>query len=78
MSVDASPAPVRVLIAGGSYAGLTAALQLSKLCNGYPLADKYTQYVQAERRDSPLDTYPEPPKIPLKITIADERDGFCQ
>ena len=56
----------RVLIIGGSYGGLAAALNLSDLARG-----------QVARFDSNADAKPPSHRIPLKITIVDERDGYC-
>ncbi|EOD50006.1 putative pyridine nucleotide-disulfide protein [Neofusicoccum parvum UCRNP2] len=55
--------PFRVLVIGGSYAGLSAALNLLDLCHGKPA------------RFYP-DTPPPAQKIPVEITLVDERDGF--
>ncbi|KAJ5925338.1 hypothetical protein N7454_007977 [Penicillium verhagenii] len=55
----------RVLVIGGSYGGLAAALNLSDLARG-----------RVCRFDSNPDAKPPPHRIPLKITIVDERDGY--
>ncbi|KAJ5708694.1 hypothetical protein N7488_008495 [Penicillium malachiteum] len=55
----------RVLVIGGSYGGLAAALNLSDLAHGR----KY-------RFDSNPDSKPPSWRIPLQITIVDERDGY--
>jgi hypothetical protein len=66
-SIPDSSAPVRIFIAGGSYAGLSACLNLLDLAAGrsprmsgdeYPHVDDYKT-------------------MNVEITIADERDGFC-
>ena len=66
-SIPDSSAPVRIFIAGGSYAGLSACFNLLDLAAGrnprmsgdeYPHVDDYKT-------------------MNLEITIADERDGFC-
>ncbi|KAJ3495516.1 hypothetical protein NLG97_g3340 [Lecanicillium saksenae] len=65
-SISPLPAPVRVFIAGGSYAGLSAAMNLLDLASG------------ASPRMSG-ETYPHVTdfeKMDVEITIADERDGF--
>lgn len=56
--------PFKVLVVGGSYAGLSAALNLLDLCHGKSVRFK-------------PDTAPPSHKIPVEITIVDERDGFC-
>ncbi|KAJ5651104.1 uncharacterized protein N7484_004827 [Penicillium longicatenatum] len=55
----------RVLIIGGSYGGLAAALNLSDLARG-----------RVCRFDSNPDAKPPSYKIPLQITVVDERDGY--
>jgi hypothetical protein len=57
--------PLRVLVVGGSYAGLSATLNLLDLCNG-----------KAPRFTADLEHNPQP--VSVKITIVDERDGFCK
>ncbi|KAL5359949.1 hypothetical protein BJX96DRAFT_174834 [Aspergillus floccosus] len=57
--------PFRVLIVGGSYGGLSAALTLLDLCNG-----------RVARFDHTQDAKPPGSTIPVHITIVDERDGF--
>jgi hypothetical protein len=59
------PTPFRVLVIGGSYAGLSATLNLLDLCHGK--APRFTP----DNKDSPQ-------PVPVKITIVDERDGFCE
>lgn len=59
--------PFRVLIVGGSYGGLSAALTLLDLCGGRVARFDYTQ-----------DAKPPGSTIPVHITIVDERDGFCK
>lgn len=58
--------PFRVLIVGGSYGGLSAALNLLDLSNGQRARFNYTP-----------DAKPPASRIPVHITIVDERDGFC-
>ncbi|KAI9039413.1 FAD/NAD(P)-binding domain-containing protein [Aspergillus affinis] len=57
--------PFKVLVIGGSYAGLAATLNLFDLCQG-------------RRRRFSLDPADEGPQrtVPVQITIVDERDGF--
>jgi hypothetical protein len=59
---------VRVFIAGGSYTGLSTALNLLDLGQG--LSPRMAQ--------SPYVHHPELPRVDFRITIADERDGFCK
>lgn len=56
----------RVLVAGGSYAGLSATLNLLDLCNGLP-----TRFSGSK---APVDISQQ---TPVEVTIVDERDGFC-
>ncbi|KAK4241189.1 apoptosis-inducing factor 2 [Achaetomium macrosporum] len=59
--------PLRVLVAGGSYAGLSAALNLQDLCRGLAprCGPKPTEGEHVER-----------PQFEVDITVVDERDGF--
>jgi hypothetical protein len=59
--------PSRVLVSGGSYAGLSVALNLLDLCNGLP--SRFTGEKAAPDTSK---------QVPLEITIVDERDGFCK
>lgn len=61
------PGPVRVLIVGGSYGGLSAALTLLDLCAG-----------RLARFNFNADSQPPESQIPVQITVVDERDGFCE
>jgi hypothetical protein len=56
---------LKVLVIGGSYGGLAAALNLLDLCQGRPC--RFSPEVIPEYR----------PVIPIQITIVDQRDGFC-
>ena len=59
-----------ILIVGGCYAGLAAAVNLLDLCHG--------QLCRFAPR-SPADaTIPPNRKVPVHITIVDERDGYCE
>ncbi|KIW64819.1 hypothetical protein PV04_09726 [Phialophora macrospora] len=61
-----SPAdPFKVLVVGGSYAGLSTALNLLDLCNG-----------RSARTQMVSPTTGQPVKVPVEITMVDERDGF--
>jgi ActR/RegA family two-component response regulator len=59
-----TPVPFKVLVLGGSYGGLAAALDVVKLGKGI----------------SPTDYLEYPANIPaaVDVTIVDERDGFCK
>lgn len=58
----------KVLVIGGCYGGLSAALNLLDLCNGR----------RARQDRAPKDEKAAPvPNINVQITIVDERDGFC-
>ena len=57
----------RVLVSGGSYAGLSVTLNLLDLCNGLP--SRFTG-----EKTAPDATQ----QVPLEVTIVDERDGFCK
>ncbi|KAM7210648.1 apoptosis-inducing factor 2 [Rhypophila decipiens] len=63
----ADSAPFRILVIGGSYGGLSAALNLQDLCRG-----KEPRCGPAPDREHQV----EQPQIPIDITIVDERDGF--
>ncbi len=67
-SLPDSTAPLRIFIAGGSYAGLSTALNLLDLADGRkPRMSGDEQYPHHEDLKN----------TNLEITIADERDGFC-
>lgn len=59
--------PYKVLVLGGSYGGLGAALNLWDLCNG-----------RSARFSAAQDKSLCSSKIPVDITIVDERDGYCE
>jgi hypothetical protein len=61
-----SPAPVRVLVIGGSYGGLAAGLNLLDLCNGKPA--RFSSDVSTESK----------PRVAVQIKIVDRRDGYCE
>ncbi|PLB43469.1 FAD/NAD(P)-binding domain-containing protein [Aspergillus steynii IBT 23096] len=58
-------APFKVLVVGGSYAGLAATLNLFDLCQGR----------RCRFSLDPADEGP-PRKVPVQITVVDERDGY--
>jgi hypothetical protein len=64
----ANNSSTRVLVVGGSYAGLGAALNLHDLFHGKPRSNRAEQ-LKAEATET---------KFPIEITIVDERDGFCK
>jgi hypothetical protein len=57
----------RVLVIGGSYGGLAAALTLVDLSRG-----------RVPRFSSNPDVTPPSHRVPIQITVADERDGYCR
>lgn len=57
--------PFEVLILGGSYGGLSTALNLLDLCNGKPTRAGF---------ENPIPDR----KVPVNVTVLDERDGFCK
>lgn len=59
--------PCRVLIIGGSYAGLSTALTLVDLSRG-----------QIPRFSYDREIAPPAHRIPVQITVVDERDGYCK
>ncbi|KAK3689682.1 hypothetical protein B0T22DRAFT_176978 [Podospora appendiculata] len=73
VDVDAT-APIKILVIGGSYGGLSAALNLQDLCRG--LAPRCGPAPEKDPEEGKLT--PEEPKtqIAFEITIIDERDGF--
>jgi len=56
-----------ILIIGGSYAGLSAAVNLLDLHRGSQPRQSREPYIHQRQL----------PKHDIKITIIDERDGFC-
>lgn len=65
-SFEEPQTPFKVLVLGGSYAGLSAALNLVDLCHG--LRHRFC----IDDNDNSTGK-----KIPVQVTIVDERDGFC-
>lgn len=65
-SIPDSAPVVRVFIAGGSYAGLSAAVNLLDLGHGLSPRMAHERYQH----------HPSVPKVNFQITIADERDGY--
>ena len=61
------PAVTRVLVVGGSYAGLSATVNLLDLGNHANPRFNYPNY----KHDA------DAPRTPIEVTIVDERDGFC-
>ncbi|KAI5291613.1 hypothetical protein KEM54_002890 [Ascosphaera aggregata] len=64
---ETTAAPAKVLVVGGSYAGLSAIVNLLDLCDGLP--PRFTS-----EKDPQVD---EEQKAPVEVTLVDERDGFC-
>jgi len=58
----------KVLIIGGSYSGLAATVNLLDLCDGKPPRFSSTPANDDSKSIS---------KLPVDITIVDERDGYC-
>lgn len=66
------PSPFRVLILGGSYGGLSAALNLLDLSQHKdPRCGKKIEETES-------DNLVRTPNTNIDITIVDERDGFCR
>lgn len=63
--------PFRILVAGGSYAGLSAALNIQDLCSGR--APRCGTPTEPSESDATANA-----DIAVDITIVDERDGFCK
>jgi hypothetical protein len=59
--------PFKVLILGGSYGGLAAALHLLDLCKGRP-SRFASEPIEGIRFGG----------FPVDITVVDERDGYCE
>jgi hypothetical protein len=59
--------PFKVLVVGGSYAGLSATLNLLDLCEGKQ--PRFTRTGTETTRAG---------KLPVEITVVDERDGYCR
>ncbi|OAA68086.1 Pyridine nucleotide-disulfide oxidoreductase, NAD-binding domain protein [Niveomyces insectorum RCEF 264] len=66
----AAPGPFKVLVIGGSYGGLAAALNLSDLCLGKPARGD----LRERNEENANKNDPEP--FDVDITMVDERDGF--
>lgn len=57
----------RVLVIGGSYGGLSAALALIDLSQGRLTRFNYNDDAKAPTH-----------RIPIQITVVDKRDGYCK
>ncbi|KAJ2898945.1 oxidoreductase OXR1 [Zalerion maritima] len=66
--------PFRVFVAGGSYGGLAATVHLLDHCSGAKA--KAAAVVAAAELQSPPPPQPAPERVPIEVTIVDERDGF--
>lgn len=67
--------PFKVLVVGGSYGGLSAALNLQDICSGRAAR------CGPDAKKAALDgTYAghDGPQFAVDITVVDERDGFCK
>ena len=62
----ASAPPIKVLVAGGSYAGLAAAVHLLDLAQG-----RRTRFDDKKQTSGSK-------AISLDVHIVDKRDGFCK
>jgi hypothetical protein len=60
--------PFRILIAGGAYAGVSAAVNLLDLSLGRPARLEPDKVPVGEARSG----------VPVEIHIVDERDGYCK
>lgn len=69
--------PFRVLIAGGSYGGLTTAIHLLDHCSGAK-AKAAAASIAASENESTQPTQSVPNPVRVDVTIVDERDGFCK
>ncbi|KAF7549179.1 hypothetical protein G7046_g8432 [Stylonectria norvegica] len=65
-SLPEAVSAVRVLIAGGCYAGLAAAVNLLDLSEG----------ISPRQSGEPYLHHPDLPRVAVEITIVDERDGY--
>ena len=67
-SVKESISPVKVLVVGGSYGGLAAALNLLDLCKGKQgRCSRDVEAADGLRVN-----------VPIQIKFVDERDGYCK
>ena len=60
--------PFRILIAGGAYGGVSAAVNLLDLSLGRPARLEPDKVPVEEARNG----------VPVEIHIVDERDGYCK
>jgi hypothetical protein len=67
-SLPVASSAVRVLILGGCYGGLSAAVNLLDLSQGYSPRMNSEPYIH----------HPDLPQFNIEITIVDERDGYCK
>lgn len=67
-SVPEASHAVRVFVAGGSYAGLSAVVNLLDLSEGLQPRGSSSPYTHNKDLD----------KFDIEITLADERDGYCK
>lgn len=67
-SIPAAAPQIKVLIVGGCYAGISTAVNLLDLANGFSPRLAWEPYIH----------HPDLPSIDLQITLVDERDGYCK
>lgn len=68
--------PVKVLVVGGSYSGLSAALNLLDLCSGKQA--RLTAIAESHNPTVDDGLVRKTPSVPIEISIVDERSGFCR
>jgi hypothetical protein len=71
LEIPGDVTPVKILIIGGSYGGLSVALNLLDLCNGKQA--RFTASGEEKAAAKELQHI-----VPVEIKIVDERDGFCK
>jgi hypothetical protein len=64
--------PFQILVIGGSYAGISTAVNLLDLCNGQPC-----RFPAGNAPPIAVSNLPAS-KVSVRITVIDERDGFCK
>lgn len=66
--------PVKVLVIGGSYGGLAAALNLLDLCKGRTAGFSGSRFFS--HKESACGKGGS--NLPIEIKVVDERDGCCE
>lgn len=69
-------APFQVLVIGGCYAGLAATLNLLDLCHGKQC--RFDAYKAAAGGSPSEEEEAKRQRVPVQVTVVDERDGFCK